>query len=140
MYRPAVHVHDLELAGWVRLRNAGKSFLDRSDPQRVQYVEPPCSAQNLRSFAISVKIRLLVLERLGTRKARRKSSLRVAFLRRRSDRLAALVSFSCRTLVDRRITRDGRCCQCLSLDSLVHFRRGISKSRMKRTRCRTFTS
>ena len=137
-YRPALHVHDLELAGLVRLRYAGRSFFDWSDPQQVQYAQLPCSAQNLRSLAMSVNTRLLLVDRVGTLKARRNSSLRVARLQRRSERRPALVSLRWRILVERRITREGRCSQYLSLDSLVHLGWGISENRMKDTRCTMF--
>ena len=75
---------------------------------------------------------------VGTLKAQRKSSLRVVRFWRRSKRRPALVSLSWRTLVERTVTRVGRCCQYLSLDSFVHFGRGISENRMKDTRCTTF--
>ena len=137
-YRPVLHVHDLELVGLVCLRYAGRSFLDWRNAQRVQYAQLRCSAQNLRSLAVSVNTRLLVVERVGTLKARRNSPFRVARLRRRSERWPALVSLSWRILVERRITREGRCSQYLSLDSLVYLGRGISEKRIKGTRCTTF--
>ena len=60
----------------------------------MQYAQLPCSAQNLRSLARSVKTHFVLVERVGVLKARRKSSLRVARFRRRSARRPTLVSFS----------------------------------------------